>query len=122
MIKPIAIDHVCLFVSSLEETKSYLEKLFNFECRYRDEFRKTLVVESDSVRFFVEEFVDKKGIVEKQHISFQVKSLSNIVFELERNEIVDYQIGEVDFFKNRNYKWCEWTDENGIRFECVEVK
>ena len=96
--------------------------MFDFRCWYRDESRRTIVVESDSVHFFVEEYDNKESLVEKQHISFQVKSLSNVVEELKRKGIADYQIGEVSFFKNRNYKWCEWKDLNGIRFECVEVR
>lgn len=107
-------------VKNLDETGKYLRKLFGFECWYRDESKKTLVVESEYVHFFVEEYGSKTSLIEKQHISFQVKSIRHVEEELKRNGIIDYKMGEVTFFRNRNYKWCEWTDSNGIRFECIE--
>ena len=121
MIKPTAIDHTCLLVKSVDETKDYLETLFGFRCWFRDEARSTLVVESEHVHFFVTEHDGESEFVEKQHISFQVDSVACVKDELKRMGINDFKTGEVSFFKARNYKWCEWRDSNKIRFECVEI-
>jgi len=121
MIKPSAIDHTCLLVKSIEETKEYLERLFGFTCWFRNEAQTTLVVESEHVHFFVMEHKTESEFFEKQHISFQVDSVSLVVDELKRMGIKDLETGEVSFFKTRNYRWCEWRDSNRIRFECVEI-
>lgn len=122
MIKPVAIDHTCLLAKDIEEMKHYLERIFNFECFYRDESKRTLVVESDLVHFFVEKFDGEVELLERQHISFQVNSISEVETALIRMGVRGFETGEVSFFKARNYKWCEWRDSNKIRFECVETR
>jgi len=55
MIKTKSIDHVCLWVCSLDEAKSYYENVFGFKCNYLEYGNKTFVVESESVHFFISE-------------------------------------------------------------------
>ena len=121
MIHPKAIDHVCLWVKSLSEAKDYYEKIFGFICTPRDNDANTLVVESDKIHFFMSE--DKNGdeFISKQHLSFEVESLEQVITSLNRMGISDYDQGEVNFFEHKNYRWCEWRDPSGIRLECVEI-
>ena len=121
MINTIAIDHVCLWVRSLAETKEYYEKLFSFECSYRNGDKNTLIVESKNTHFFFSEYSNESEFISKQHISFEVVSLNQVIEALEKLGVNEYQIGEVEFFTHKNYKWCEWRDPSGIRLECVEI-
>jgi len=121
MIKAKKIDHVCLWVRSLSEAKDYYGKVFNFECRYRENEQNTLIVESDKVHFFLSEEKMEILFLSKQHISFTVESISEVVDNLSKLGITDYTVGKVDCFKRHNYKWCEWRDPSGIRLECVEM-
>jgi len=121
MIKAKSIDHVCLWVSSLDEAKKYYEDIFGFKCTYRENNNKTLVIESESVHFFLCESSDMNEFLNKQHISFNVNSLGEVVDTLVSHEITDYELGETDCFSENNYKWCEWLDPSGIRLECVEL-
>ncbi|VAW74569.1 hypothetical protein MNBD_GAMMA15-2023 [hydrothermal vent metagenome] len=57
----------------------------------------------------------------KQHLSFEVDSLDEVIETLNEAGISEYSLGEVRFFAHRNYTWCEWRDPNGIRLECVEI-
>ncbi len=120
MIELKSIDHICLWVRSLEISKKYYEKLFSVACFAREGDDKTLVVESSSVHFFISENNENADFLKKQHLSFEVERLANVTGHLTHLEI-DYSVGEVGFFKNRNYKWCEWRDPDGIRLECVET-
>ena len=123
MINIKSIDHICLWVSSLTTSKEYYEKLFNIKCATRQGDAKTLVVESDFIHFFISEHEEKSGsaFLKKQHLSFSVEQLDDVVRYLEELNI-EYVLGDVDFFKNRNYKWCEWRDPDGIRLECIEIQ
>ena len=121
MIKTNSIDHVCLWVYSLTDSKTYYEKVFCFSCSYRDEHENTLIVESDDVHFFLCEYREKNDLINKQHISFNVDSLDKVVQSLISLGITDYKQGKVDCFSDKNYKWCEWRDPSGIRLECVEL-
>ena len=121
MIKPNAIDHVCLWVQSLAEAKNYYEKLFGVTCMPRDGDDNILVVESERIHFFISEATSDSPFLAKQHISFEVDSLTQVIATLKQMGIHDYHTGEVDFFRHRNYKWCEWRDPSGIRIECVEI-
>ena len=121
MIKTKAIDHVCLWVTSRNEAKAYYEDVFGFKCVARKGDNKTLVVESEHVHFFICESSDMSQFVNKQHISFNVNSLDDVVAVLLSKGITDYQLGETDCFSDKNYKWCEWRDPCGIRLECVEL-
>ena len=121
MIRPKAIDHVCLWVKSLPETKSYYEKVFGIICRPREGDKTTLVVESEDIHFFISESKMESDLISKQHLSFEVESLERVINILNELGISDYEQGEVNFFTHRNYKWCEWKDPNGIRLECVEI-
>ena len=121
MITTKSIDHVCLWVKSLPETKDYYEKVFGFSCFPKPNDEKTLCVESDSVHFFICESMEYNDLIPQQHISFEVNSLDNVITSLKELGIKDYKMGEVHLFKKRNYKWCEWSDPNGIRLECIEL-
>jgi len=59
--------------------------------------------------------------VDMQHISFNVNSLDEVVATFLSHGVTDYELGITDCFSDENYKWCEWRDPNGIRFECVEL-
>ena len=120
MIEAKAIDHVCLWVRSLPEAKSYYERIFGVVCTPRENDENTLVVESESIHFFLSESKNESEFLSKQHISFEVESLNTVIKTLCEIGISDYKVGEVSFFVHRNYKWCEWRDPSGIRLECVE--
>ena len=121
MIHPKAIDHVCLWVTSLSEAKSYYENVFGFVCKAREGDANTLVVESENVHFFISESNNAGRFLSNQHLSFEVDSLEEVIDSLNKMGISDYDQGEVTFFTHKNYKWCEWRDPNGIRLECVEI-
>lgn len=121
MIRTKAIDHVCLWVRSLSEAKDYYEKVFGFVCTPREGDDTTLVVESENIHFFLSENGNASEFLSKQHISFEVDSLNQIIESLEALGISEYDVGEVSFFVHKNYKWCEWRDPSGIRLECVEM-
>lgn len=120
MIKTKAIDHVCLWVRSLSEAKEYYEKVFGFVCTPREGDKAVLAVESEKVHFFLSENDIDTKLLSKQHISFEVESLNQVIKELKALDITGYDVGEVRFFVHNNYNWCEWRDPNGIRLECVE--
>ena len=120
MIKPEAIDHVCLWVRSLARSRVYYERLFGLECTVRPGAVDTLLLESEQVHFFLRECREETRFIEQQHLSFVVKDLCEIVTTLEEQGIRDYGTGEVTFMKYRNYAWCEWKDPDGIRLECIE--
>ena len=121
MIKTNAIDHVCLWVRSLAEARDYYEKLFGFVCTPRTGDGQTLVVESERVHFFISEAQGDHDFLAQQHLSFEVPDLAPVIEQLQMLGIQDYQLGEVDCFAHKNYKWCEWRDPSGIRLECVEL-
>jgi catechol 2,3-dioxygenase-like lactoylglutathione lyase family enzyme len=121
MIKTKAIDHTWLWVRSLTEAKSYYEKVFGFECSPREGDKSTLIVESDAIHFFLRESKNASFHFSNQHLSFEVESLDLVIAALNEMGVCDYETGEVEFFKYKNYKWCEWKDPSGIRLECVEV-
>ena len=113
------IDHICLWVCSASKAKDYYEKLFGFSCHFRGDDFSTLVVESGSVHFFIKE-TDDANFLDKQHLSFKVSSLDDVINRLQALGISNYEVGEVDCFSDSNYRWCEWRDPDGIRLECVE--
>lgn len=121
MINPKSIDHVRLWVRSLSEAKSYYESLFGVVCTPREGDETTLVVESKNIHFFLSESEYESEFLSKQHISFEVESLSHVIAFLNEMGISGYDVGEVNFFVHKNYKWCEWRDPSGIRLECVEI-
>lgn len=121
MIKTKAIDHVWLWVHSLEEAKRYYERVFGFACFPREGDESTLVVESEAVHFFLREGKIKPEFLSKQHLSFEVESIDPVINTLNEIGVTDYQLGEVGFFTHKNYRWCQWQDPNGIQLECVEV-
>ena len=121
MIQPKAIDHVCLWVTSLPEARTYYEKVFGAVCRPRQGDDNTLAVETESIHFFISESADDSDFISKQHLSFEVASLEQVIRSLNQMGISDYEQGEVTFFARKNYRWCEWRDPSGIRLECVEI-
>lgn len=120
MIIAKAIDHVCLWVRSLEEAKSYYENIFGIACTLRENDKNTLVVESNNIHFFLSECKEINEFLSKQHLAFEVESLVDVMKTLQEMGITDYKVGEVSFFAHRNYRWCEWRDPSGIRLECIE--
>jgi len=121
LIELKSIDHSCLWVRSLKISKEYYEKLFSVDCFPRNGDESTYVVESKLIHFFISENDGDTCFLEKQHLSFEVDNLEQVVEFLQSLDI-DYSTGETEFFKNRNYRWCEWRDPDGIRLECVEIK
>jgi len=121
VIRLTKIDHVCLWVRSLAESRQYYEALFGLSCKVRDNDPATLVVESDAVHFFMQEARADADFLELQHLSFAVESLSQVIDNLDEMGISDYRTGQVECFAHQNYKWCEWRDPSGIRLECVEL-
>lgn len=121
MIRAKAIDHVCLWVRSLSEARDYYEKVFGVVCTPREGDDSTFIVESENIHFFLSESGVDNEFLSKQHISFEVESLNQVIENLKALDISDYEVGEVSFFAHRNYKWCEWRDPSGIRLECVEM-
>lgn len=121
MINVKAIDHICLWVTSLQESKDYYEKLFGLVCTPREDDKSTLSVESESIHFFMSESKNEDEFIHKQHLSFEVESLDSVIETLHKMGISDYKRGKVTFFVHKNYQWCEWKDPSGIRLECVEI-
>jgi len=121
MIRPKKIDHVCLWVRSLSESSRYYESLFGLHCKSREGEPGMLLVESDSLHFFMREAQPDADFLERQHLSFAVESLAQVIDSLDSMGITDYSTGEVNCFEHQNYKWCEWRDPSGIRLECVEL-
>lgn len=121
MIRAKAIDHVCLWVKSLPESKSYYEKLFGVICSPIKGDNTTLAVESENIHFFIRESENGDGFLSQQHLSFEVKSLDLVIDTLNEMGIYDHAQGEVSYFIHKNYKWCEWRDPSGVRLECVEI-
>lgn len=120
MIEAKAIDHICLWVRSLTEAKLYYEQLFGFLCTPKKNDENTMCVESNSVHFFISEKSQDDDFIANQHISFEVASLREVIDNLHKAGINDYETGKTSDFLRRNYAWCEWRDPSGIRLECVE--
>ncbi len=55
MIGAKAIDHICLWVRCLQESKGYYERVFGVVCRPREGDPKTLAFESENIHFFMSE-------------------------------------------------------------------
>lgn len=121
MIQTKAIDHTCLWVRSLTEAKAYYENVFGFVCTPREGDETTLVVESENIHFFISEAKTDDEFLARQHLSFEVESLQQVIDTLKEMGITGYKTGEVNFFVHKNYKWCEWREPGGIRIECVEL-
>jgi catechol 2,3-dioxygenase-like lactoylglutathione lyase family enzyme len=119
MIAPIAIDHTCLVVRSLPRSQAFYEALFDFTFAPREGDPRTLAVESVLVHFFMTQVPDAPAeFLRCQHLSFRVKDLEPVMARLEAAGH-EFTFGEVTFFKQNNYRWCEWRDPDGIRLECV---
>lgn len=116
-----AIDHVTMHVRDLDSARSYYQEVFGFCCiELADRRPRVLQLETPSVHLFIAESVDMDAeFVRSQHVSFEVESLASVTEQLDaRGET--YQLGEYRGFNARNYRWCEWSDPEGIRVECVE--
>lgn len=122
MISPTTIDHTCLLVTALTPAREHFEKLFDFQITQRTEVPTTLVVESPSIRFFLNEVLDAPAtFLRSQHISFRVDDLEDVIHRLKTAGVKDFRVGQVDFLKHNNYRWCEWRGPDGIRLECVQI-
>ncbi len=117
-----AIDHVTLYVGSLDAVAAYYEEVFGFSTRLLPgSGPRTLSCENDAVHFFVvEDPAVPAEFVRRQHVSFQVPSLGPVVALL-RSRGEPHETGVHRGFETRNYRWCEWRDPAGIRVECVET-
>ncbi len=121
MIEIKEIDHIYLYVSNLEESAEYYKSLFDLEFMRREDRDNMLMAENRSVHFFmVQDDSISHDIIKKQHLSFRVSSISEILEHLTGMGIDDYSTGISSCFKYKNYKWCEWVDLNGINIECIE--
>jgi catechol 2,3-dioxygenase-like lactoylglutathione lyase family enzyme len=119
MIVPIAIDHSCLVVRSLAKSRVFYETLFDFTFAPREGDPNTLAVESAQVHFFMTQAPDAPAeFLRYQHLSFRVNDLDAVMARL-KTAGREFTFGEVTFFKQNNYRWCEWRDPDGIRLECV---
>ena len=49
------IDHVCLVVNNLEESRKYYERILNMESRKSNTDSKTILLENEEVHFFITE-------------------------------------------------------------------
>lgn len=122
MIAPIAIDHICLVVRSLDRARDYYGGLFDFSFAPREGDPDTLAVESPQVHFFLTQVPDAPpDFLRRQHISFRVEDLDEAIARLAAAGVTDRSTGRVDFFRRNNYRWCEWRDPDGIRVECVQT-
>ena len=116
-----AIDHVSLYVSSIQNVKDFYRDLFQLTCKeIKTKSSPVLSLENDSLHFFINEdpHIDPE-FVAKQHISFEVDSLEPVIQQLKSLNI-PHKIGQYEGFETRNYRWCAWRDPENIRLECVE--
>lgn len=90
------IDHVCLTVNSLKESRTYCKQLFGAKVTPRKSDAQTLVVELPTVRFFLAK--GDRDLPRNQHLSFQVADIEGVKAELTKNRI-PYSMGEVDIFE-----------------------
>ncbi len=121
MMRPTAIDHVCLLVTNLDESKAYFERLFDFTCTLVKSNTPTLAIESKTIHFFLSESTDAPAkFLRQQHISFTVDALQPIIDQL-TSQNIPFETGHFDAFQYRNYRWCEWRGPDEIRLECVEI-
>lgn len=118
-IIPKHIDHICLLVKNLNETQKYLEALFDFEIHPKPNSEKILMVENEYIHFFIQEENFSSEFLKEQHLSFKVDNIDIVAKKLD-NMRIKSESGEFKDFKYDNYKWIEWNDLNGIRFECIE--
>jgi len=121
MIAPTAIDHTCLIVTSLAASRDYYRRLFDFTFAPREGDPDTWAVESGAVHFFLTQVPDTPPeFLRRQHLSFRVENLDDAIARLAAAGVADRTTGRVDFFRQNNYRWCEWRDPDGIRLECVQ--
>lgn len=118
---PTKIDHVCLLVSDLDRAKNYYERLFDARCWRREDAPNMMVFEAQNIHFFLSASAATVDFLSKQHLSFQVSDLEDVISKLEEFGISEYKTGVIDLFEHANYRWCEWRDPDGIRLECVEL-
>ena len=116
-----SIDHVTLYVNSIDNVKQFYQDIFNLSCKeVTSDGTSYLIIENDTVHFFIMEDPDVTPVfVAKQHLSFEVERLESVIEKLEVHQLA-YETGYYDGFKARNYRWCEWLDPESIRVECVQ--
>ena len=116
-----SIDHVTLYVNSIDNVKEFYRDIFNLSCEeVTSDGVSYLIIENSAVHFFIMEDPDiTPAFVAKQHISFAVDQLENVIEKLELHKL-PYETGQYSGFKTRNYRWCEWLDPESIRVECIQ--
>lgn len=82
MINVTGIDHVCLVVSNLEKSRKYYEKLFNVICKAHPKDKKTLMLETNKVHFFLKEIKMPSEFYENQHLSFETLNIDIVTEKL----------------------------------------
>lgn len=115
------IDHICLIVKNLEESRRYYERIFDMESQPSNRDNSTVLLENKEIHFFITERDFPKEYMEMQHISIQTESIEEKKKELIRKGITSFATGEFKQFKYHKYRWIEWRDLNGIRLEYVEL-
>jgi RimJ/RimL family protein N-acetyltransferase len=118
---PSRIDHICLIVKDINKTKSDLQSLFDLEIKTKPDTENILMCENRNLHFFVKQMDFPTKFLREQHLSLTVDNIKLISDKLKSRKI-DYEFGEFNGFQYNNYKWIEWRDDNGIRFECIEEK
>lgn len=115
------IDHVTLYVPSVDLVRDYYTDVFGFSVTdLPSSGANTLLVERGAVHFFiVEERSAPLDFIRRQHISFEVDSLRPVTTLLDDNNI-PYNTGIYEGLAAFNYRWCGWRDPEGIRVECIE--
>ena len=116
-----SIDHVTLYVNSIDNVKEFYRDIFDLSCKEVSKNGENyLIIENDAVHFFIMEDHDiNPAFVAKQHISFAVDQLKNVIERLKFHNL-SYETGQYRGFKTRNYHWCEWLDPESIRVECIQ--
>ena len=64
------IDHVCLIVNNLEESRKYYERILNMENRESNTDSKTILLENKEVHFFIIERDFPREYIEMQNAAY----------------------------------------------------
>lgn len=120
MIEVLRIDHICLFVSDINRSKKYYDDIFGTISRVHPNDDKTYMFETPNIHFFIKEVNLPIECYGYQHLSFEVKSINDVLEILKAKTEIKYQTGQFNSFNYNNYKWLEWRDPDGIRLEVVE--
>lgn len=116
---PSRIDHICLIVKDINKTRNYLQSFFDLEIKTKPDSENVLMCENRNLHFFVKQMDFPTKFLREQHLSLTVNNI-NLISDKLRSHKIDFETGEFNGFRYNNYKWIEWRNDNGIRFECIE--